>query len=187
MGIIELLIVSIVLAIDAFTVSISKGLSHSRLKLSHYLKVGIWFGGFQALMPMFGYYCSIGLNEYISAFDHWIAFGLLFIIGSNIIRQSLSSKDEEGSNQWSDYSIRTMLMLAIATSIDALAMGVSFAILNVNIFIAISIIGVVTLSLSMIGLKIGKIVGNKFKQSAELIGGIVLILLGIKILLEHIL
>lgn len=184
MGISELLLIGIGLSMDAFAVSIGKGLSTKSLTSRHYLSVGVWFGGFQALMPIVGFLLGVSFASLVESFDHWIAFVLLGVIGSNMIRESLKGDECEIHP---DFSARAMFMLAIATSIDALAVGVSFAFLQIDILPAASIIGVTTFILSMIGLRIGNIFGCRFKSKAEFVGGIVLIIIGIKILVEHLL
>ena len=184
MGISELLLIGIGLSMDAFAVSIGKGLSTKSLTPRHYLSVGVWFGGFQALMPIVGFLLGVSFASLVESFDHWIAFVLLGIIGSNMIRESLKGDECEIHP---DFSARAMFMLAIATSIDALAVGVSFAFLQIDILPAASIIGVTTFILSMIGLRIGNIFGCRFKSKAEFVGGVVLIIIGIKILAEHLL
>ena len=180
MNLIELFIIGVGLSMDAFAVSVCKGLSTRKLRSNNYLTVGVYFGGFQALMPLIGYYLGYYFKNIITDFDHWIAFILLGFIGFNMI---MESRKEE--NLDSRFDFKTMIPLAVATSIDALAIGVTFAFLNVNIFLAISIIGCTTFILSMIGLKVGNIFGKKYKQRAELVGGIILVLMGIEILLEH--
>ena len=168
---------------DAFAVSVWKGLSERQLKAKHYLIIGAWFGGFQALMPAVGYLLGSTFEQYITAVDHWIAFVLLCFIGGNMIREALS-KDEEKLD--ASFSFKTMLLLAIATSIDALAVGITFALLpDVNIVAAVLFIGATTFILSAIGLKVGNVFGTKYKSKAELAGGVILILIGTKILLEH--
>ena len=184
MGISELLLIGIGLSMDAFAVSIGKGLSTKSLTPRHYLSVGVWFGGFQALMPIVGFLLGVSFASLVESFDHWIAFVLLGVIGSNMIRESLKGDECEIHP---DFSARAMFMLAIATSIDALAVGVSFAFLQIDILPAASIIGVTTFILSMIGLRIGNIFGCRFKSKAEFVGGVVLIIIGIKILAEHLL
>lgn len=184
MGISELLLIGIGLSMDAFAVSIGKGLSTKSLTPRHYLSVGVWFGGFQALMPIVGFLLGVSFASLVESFDHWIAFVLLGVIGSNMIRESLKGDECEIHP---DFSARAMFMLAIATSIDALAVGVSFAFLQIDILPAASIIGVTTFILSMIGLRIGNIFGCRFKSKAEFVGGVVLIIIGIKILVEHLL
>ena len=185
MGITELLLIGVGLSMDAFAVSIGKGLSVQRITPRHYLSVGLWFGGFQALMPIVGYFLGISFASLVENFDHWIAFVLLGIIGINMIRESRDI--DEDCNACPDFSIRSMFMLAIATSIDALAIGISFAFLQVKIWSSASIIGITTFILSMIGLRIGNIFGCRYKSKAEFAGGVVLIIIGIKILAEHIL
>lgn len=181
MEILELIILSIGLAMDAFAVSICKGLSVKKVKPKHYLIVGGYFGGFQALMPLVGYLLGISFQQFIVSIDHWIAFILLGIIGINMIKESF--EDDENVN--ASFSFKDMLPLAVATSIDALAVGITFAFLQVNIALAVTLIGVITFIFSAVGIKIGAIFGDKFKNKAELLGGVVLILIGLKILLEH--
>ena len=183
MGFWELLIIAVGLAMDAFAVSIGKGLSVRKIEPRHTMSVGLWFGGFQALMPIVGYLLGISFASLVKNIDHWIAFILLAIIGFNMVREALHGDDECEAK--ADFSIREMLTLAVATSIDALAVGVSLAFLGVNIWAAIMVIGVVTMILSMIGLKIGNIFGCRYKSRAEIFGGIILILIGLKILIEH--
>lgn len=182
MGILELLVVAVGLSMDAFAVSICKGLSVKEVKLKHALIAGLYFGGFQAWMPLVGYLLGYNFKSLITNVDHWIAFVLLVLIGGNMIRESLK-KEEENLND--SFQFRTMLPLAVATSIDALAIGVSFAFLQVEIVPAVSFIGVITFVLSGIGIKIGNVFGAKYKSKAEMAGGIILILMGIKILLSH--
>lgn len=183
MGIIELLIVSVGLAMDAFAVAICKGLAMKKLKISDAVKIALWFGGFQALMPLIGYLLGKQFASYISAFDHYVAFGLLLLIGANMIREALSGEEDDASDA---LTVRAMLPLAVATSIDALAVGVTFACLGgTNIAIDVAVIGLVTFIISFTGVKIGNIFGTRFKTKAEFAGGAILILLGIKILLEH--
>ena len=183
MGLLELFLLAVGLSMDAFAVSVCKGLSTHKLNWKHYLLIGAWFGGFQALMPFLGYLLGSTFERYITAFDHWVAFVLLLLIGGNMIKEGLS-KETETVN--SSFSFRTMLLLAIATSIDALAVGITFALLpDVNIAAAVSFIGVTTFLISAIGLKVGNVFGLKYKNKAEIAGGIILILIGLKILLEH--
>lgn len=183
MSLFEVFLIAVGLSMDAFAVSLCKGLSVKETKPKHYLLVGAWFGGFQALMPFLGYLLGSGFEKYITEIDHWIAFVLLALIGGNMIREALS-KDEEKSND--SFSFKTMLLLAVATSIDALAVGITFGIMpDVNIASAISLIGATTFVLSAIGLKIGNVFGLKYKSKAEIAGGVILILIGLKILLEH--
>ena len=179
----ELFILAIGLSMDAFAVSVCKGLATGKLKIKHYLAVGLWFGGFQALMPAVGYFLGSTFEKYITAVDHWIAFVLLALIGGNMIREALSG-DEESAD--AGIGFRVMLTMAVATSIDALAIGITFGLLpDVNLPAAVSFIGITTCLLSMLGLKIGNVFGTKYKTKAEITGGAILILLGLKILLEH--
>lgn len=181
MNILEIFIIAVGLSMDAFAVSICKGLSVQKLKPKHMLLVGVYFGGFQALMPLLGYFLGKQFEWLITSVDHWIAFGLLVLIGANMIKESFDKSDEVNDS----FSVKSMLLLAVATSIDALAVGVTFAFLDVQIVPAIAIIGTTTFVLSVIGIKVGNVFGAKFKSKAELAGGIVLVLMGIKILLEH--
>lgn len=183
LSIIDLILLSIGVAMDAFAVSIAKGLSAKRVTTVNYLCVGAWFGGFQALMPLIGFFAGVHFAHIVQSFDHWIAFVLLSFIGSKMLKDALS-KDEEGTIK-ADFSFRNMLWLAIATSIDALAVGVSLAFLQVNIWLAIALMGFITFAFSAAGLKIGRVFGNRYKTSAEIAGGIILILIGIKILVSH--
>ena len=182
MSLIELFLIAVGLSVDAFAVSVCKGLSVRKAEPRHSLIVGAYFGGFQALMPALGYVLGRQFESLITSVDHWIAFVLLGIIGGNMIREALRGDAEELDGS---FTFRTMLPLAIATSIDALAMGVTFAFLQVQIVPAVLFIGVTTFVLSAIGLKVGNVFGAKYKSRAELFGGVVLVLMGIKILLEH--
>ncbi len=183
MGMMELFLTAVALSMDAFSVAVCKGLSTGKLRPKHFLLVGGWFGGFQALMPAVGYLLGSAFEQYITAFDHWIAFILLSAIGINMLKEAFSQEEECADDS---FSIKTMSILALATSIDALAVGITFALLpDVNIGAAVSFIGVTTFLLSAVGLKIGNIFGLKYKSKAEMAGGIILILIGIKILLEH--
>ena len=182
MGFIELIILSIGLAMDAFAVAICKGLSMSKMNWKKASIIGLYFGGFQALMPLVGYLLGINFQEKITSIDHWIAFLLLGIIGINMIKEAIS-KDSEKQND--SIKFKDMLILAVATSIDSLAVGITFAFLKVNILLAISLIGIITFIISVFGVKIGNLFGDKYEKKAEFAGGIILILLGIKILLEH--
>ena len=184
MGFIEIILIGVGLSMDAFAVSICKGLSTQRLKPSHYLIIGAWFGGFQALMPAIGYLLGATFEKYITAFDHWIAFILLVLIGGNMIKESFSKEEEQGNDS---FAFRVMLPLAIATSIDALATGVTFAMMGVNIWIAIAITGLTTFVFSVAGVKIGNLFGSRYQSKAELVGGLILIAMGFKILVEHLL
>ena len=183
MDFLSLFLLAVGLSMDAFAVSICKGLALKKIKFSDALIVGLWFGGFQALMPVIGYFLGAQFKDAISAYDHWIAFGLLSLIGGNMIREAVFEKDEPETD--SALSFRSMLLLAIATSIDALAVGVTFAFLDVRIVPSVTLIGITTLLLSMLGVKAGSLFGAKYEKKAEILGGVILILLGIKTLLEH--
>lgn len=182
MGIIELFLLAVGLSMDAFAVSVCKGLAMPRITVKKASVVALWFGGFQALMPLLGYFLGVQFQDKITAIDHWIAFVLLGIIGVNMVREALSGECENTSDS---LDIKTMFILAVATSIDALAVGITFAFLKVDIIPAVSFIGATTFILSAAGVKIGNVFGTKYKSKAELAGGIILILLGLKILLEH--
>lgn len=182
MSIWELFVIAVGLSMDAFAVSVCKGLSAGRVRLGHALTAGIWFGGFQALMPFLGWLLGSRFQSFISSVDHWIAFLLLGLIGLNMVRESRSQEEEEVG---ASFAPKAMLPLAVATSIDALTVGITFAFLRVVILWAITLIGVTTFVLSAIGVKAGGIVGERGKSRAELAGGLVLILMGCKILVEH--
>lgn len=182
MSLLTLFITAVGLSMDAFAVAICKGLAMKKLSWKKALIIGLWFGGFQALMPTIGYLLGTRFESYVTAIDHWIAFVLLVLIGANMVKESFS-KEEESSNDSVDF--KTMFLLAIATSIDALAVGVTYAFLQVRIVPAVSFIGIITFTLSIVGVKIGNVFGLKYKSKAELTGGIILIVMGIKILLEH--
>jgi putative Mn2+ efflux pump MntP len=183
MKLLDIILIAVGLSMDAFAVSIVLGLSVEKPKAREILIPGIFFGGFQALMPVTGYFAGFYFAGKINAFEHWIAFVLLGIIGGKMIKESLSKKQEEPN----EYNLQFMKMLglAIATSIDAFAVGVTFAFFKIHIFRAAMIIGSITFSLSMAGVKIGNIFGTRFKQKAEFIGGVILVLLGVKIVIEH--
>ena len=182
MGVVTLLSLAVAVSMDAFAVSICKGLALQKIKLKQYALVGLWFGGFQALMPVIGYFLGGKFMDKISSFDHWVAAGLLAIIGINMIREALS-KDEEKLDKSLD--IKTMFMLAVATSIDALAVGISLSVFDINIWLSVLCIGVTTFMFSAAGLKIGSLFGTRHKSKAEFVGGAILIILGIKTVLEH--
>jgi len=167
---------------DAFAVSVCKGLSVQKMKLSHALTCGVYFGGFQGLMPFIGYLLGTQFEEAIVSIDHWVAFVLLGLIGLNMIKES---RDTDCETLDSSFGVKAMIPLAVATSIDALAVGVTFAFLRVNIFWAVFFIGVITFTLSSIGVKVGNVFGSKYKSKAEFAGGVILVLMGTKILLEH--
>lgn len=189
MGLGELFILAVGLSMDAFAVSICKGLCLKRIRFRDALTAGIWFGVFQAGMPLIGYFLGAQFREQIQAIDHWVAFVLLGVIGINMIRESRSKKEEEVSCDVdlaeNGLDMKSMFLMAVATSIDALAVGITFAFLNVSIVPAVSFIGIVTLVCSTAGMYIGHSFGSKLKSKAELGGGIILILIGLKILLEH--
>ena len=192
MGIIELLLLSVGLGMDAFAVSVCKGISMKKMDWKKAIIIGLYFGGFQALMPVIGYFLGSAFESLITNIDHWITFILLGIIGGKMIKDSFA---DESDNCNDDVSFKTMFVLAVATSIDALAIGITFACLKIHIVMPvitiglitfiISVIGVITFILAVIGTKIGNRFGDKYQNKAELVGGIILVLLGIKILLEH--
>ena len=177
----ELFIIAVGLSMDAFAVSICKGLSVRKVTPGHALTAGLYFGGFQALMPLIGYFLGTQFESLIQSVDHWIAFALLALIGINMVRESRSESEELNAS----FGPKAMLPLAVATSIDALAVGVTFAFLQVQIAPAVTFIGVITFALSCLGVKLGNLFGAKYRARAELFGGIVLILMGVKILIEH--
>ena len=182
MDLLTLLTLAVGLAMDAFAVSICKGLAMREKVLKKGIIVGLWFGGFQALMPTIGFFLGTQFKDQITSIDHWIAFVLLGLIGINMVRDVLSNDEEQADDS---IAVKEMFMLAVATSIDALAVGITFAFLNVHIVSAALMIGVCTFLISFVGVKIGNIFGTKYKSKAELAGGIILILLGFKILFEH--
>lgn len=182
MSLLTLFITAVGLSMDAFAVAICKGLAMKKLSLKKALIIGLWFGGFQALMPTVGYLLGTRFESYVTSIDHWIAFVLLALIGANMVKEALS-KEEDSANDATDF--KTMFLLAVATSIDALAVGVTYAFLQVAIVPAVAFIGIITFTLSLVGVKIGNVFGLKYKAKAELAGGIILIVMGIKILLEH--
>lgn len=184
MNFIDIFLIGIALSMDAFAVSICKGLSVGKVNAKHVLTVGVWFGGFQALMPTLGFLLGYRFESFITNIDHWIAFILLALIGGNMVREALGKGGDDG-NENDDFSVKAMLPLAVATSIDALAVGISFAFLGVDIVTAALLIGATTFVISGAGIFVGNIFGSKYKSKAELAGGIVLILIGLKILLEH--
>ena len=181
MGIVELFIIAVGLSMDAFAVSICKGLSVTWAKPRHMITTGLYFGIFQAGMPVIGYFLGVQFQSFIVNVDHWIAFVLLSLIGLNMVLESRKEAECENSS----FKMSAMLPLAVATSIDALAIGVTFAFLKVNIAVSACFIGIITFILSAAGVKIGNVFGCKYKSKAELLGGVVLLLMGIKILLEH--
>lgn len=187
MSLATLFITAVGLSMDAFAVAICKGLAVKKAGIKQMLLAGLWFGGFQALMPTLGYLFGSTLKEYVEKYDHWIAFILLGIIGANMIKEALSKdKDCDCESSSASMGIKEMFTLAVATSIDALIVGIGYAFLpDVNIGAAVGFIGVITFVLSAIGIKVGNIFGMKFKAKAEFTGGLILILMGLKILLEH--
>lgn len=186
MGILELLLIGVGLSMDAFAVAVCQGLCMPKLNWRHAAVIALFFGGFQALMPFLGWVLGSQFAGYIQNFDHWVAFVLLGLIGCNMIREALSPEEEEVACAV-DYRLdyKRLFLMAIATSIDALAVGVTFAFLRVKILPAISLIGCTTFCLSLVGVAVGNFFGARFKSRAELTGGIILVLLGLKILLEH--
>ena len=180
MNLAELFILAVGLSMDAFAVSICKGLSLGKIKIKHMCIAGLWFGGFQALMPLIGYFLGSFFADMITKYAHWIAFILLLILGANMIKEALGDEEKVDASM----DIKNMFLLAIATSIDALAVGFTFAFLQVNIIPAVSFIGVVTFVCSAIGVKIGSIFGSKYQSKAEICGGVILILIGLKVLLD---
>lgn len=182
MGLIELFLIAVGLSMDAFAVSVCKGLAMPKCTFKKAAIVGLWFGGFQALMPAIGYILGAQFQEAIASIDHWIAFVLLALIGGNMIHEALDNDEEEAD---ASLDVKTLFLLAVATSIDALAIGITFAFLKVNIIPAVCFIGIVTFIISFAGVKIGNVFGARYKNKAEIVGGVILILLGLKILLEH--
>lgn len=178
----ELFILAVGLSMDAFAVAVCKGLAMERISLKNAGIVGLWFGGFQALMPLIGYFLGYSFSGAIQSVDHWIAFALLGLIGLNMIKESRSDECVTAS---ASLSFKVMLTMAVATSIDALAVGITFAFLTVDIVSAVCLIGITTFVLSMIGVKVGSVFGARYKSKAELAGGVILVFLGMKILIEH--
>ena len=185
LGIGALILLAVGLSMDAFAVSVCKGLAMPKATVKAGVVCGAWFGGFQALMPLIGYYLGTVFAGAIEAVDHWVAFGLLAIIGINMLKEAFSTCSECEEHD-GDLSFKTMLVMAVATSIDALAVGISLAMAgDVNIFLAVALIGAITFCLSALGVKIGNVFGSRFEKKAQIAGGVILILLGVKILLEH--
>ena len=182
MTLFEITLISIGLAMDAFAVSICKGLSIKHINWKVIFIVGLYFGIFQAEMPLIGYFLGKGFETFVTRIDHWIAFILLSFIGINMIKEAFS-KEENGAGD--DLSFKTMLILAIATSIDALAIGITFAFFDVNIILSVAIIGIITFILSGIGVILGNKFGSKYEKKSQILGGVILIIIGIKILIEH--
>lgn len=182
MNIIEIFLIALGLSMDAFAVSVCKGLPLEKTELKKALYAGLWFGFFQALMPVIGYFTGDRLSEYVAAFDHWVVFFLLSIIGVNMIKESFN----QNSSINGSFKMTEMLFLAVATSIDAFAVGISFALMKVNILSACIIIGTTTFFISVAGVRIGNLFGTEFKTKAEFVGGVILILIGVKVLIQHI-
>nr|AGS52852.1 hypothetical protein [uncultured bacterium contig00011] len=185
MGLLEIILIAVGLSMDAFAVSVSLGLAAKDIKFRQIIIPGLYFGFFQALMPAIGYFAGFYFADKIDNFEHWIAFALLGVIGGKMIKDSLSKEDKEEKNNEYSFKFIKMLVLAVATSIDALAVGITYAFFKVNIIMAALITGVITLVISIAGVKIGNILGNKFKSKAEFFGGLVLVAIGIKIVVEH--
>ncbi|MBQ2927363.1 MAG: manganese efflux pump [Oscillospiraceae bacterium] len=188
MGIGELLLLAVGVSMDAFAVSICKGLAMKKATLKAGMTCGIWFGGFQALMPTIGFFLGTLFADAIQAVDHWVAFVLLGIIGINMLKEALEKQEECGccEEHNADMSVKTMFIMAVATSIDALAVGISLAMAgNVNIWLATLFIGICTCGFSAVGVKIGNVFGSRFEKKAQMAGGLILIVLGTNILLEH--
>ena len=187
MGIGELLLLAVGVSMDAFAVSVCKGLAMKKVTLKAEMTCGLWFGGFQALMPTIGFFLGTLFAEAIEAVDHWVAFVLLAIIGANMLKEAFGKEEEcDCEEHNADMSVKTMFVMAVATSIDALAVGISLAMAgNVNIWMAALFIGICTCTLSACGVKIGNVFGSRYEKKAQIAGGAILILLGLKILLEH--
>lgn len=200
---VRLILISLGVSADAFAVSISKGLSVQKLQTRHHWLVGLWFGGFQALFPLIGYFAASLMADYVAAVDHWIILGLLGLIGANMIREAVFDQDDEKRDRDRDrkrknhigntnrkgskgpFSWQSMLPLSIATSIDAFGVGASLAFMNVNIWLTVLVIGVVTALASIIGLRIGNLFGSRWRKPAQIAGGIILIAMGVQIFMEH--
>lgn len=181
MGLLELFLIAIGLSMDAFAVAVCKGLNMRRIQVKQSLIIALFFGAFQALMPLIGWFLGKQFEQYITSFDHWIAFLLLAYIGGKMIREAMGEEEPQSCG----FDLKELFMLAIATSIDALAVGITFAFLKVEIFSSIALIGCTTFVLSLIGVVIGNRFGSRYQRKAELTGGVILILIGLKILLEH--
>ena len=181
---IQILLIGVSVSMDAFAVSIGKGLTVKKLRGVDAFKTALWFGGFQALFPLLGYFAASTFSKYVTAVDHWIIFGLLALIGGNMMREAFE-EDEENAKETAEFDWRHMLPLAVACSIDAFAVGVSFAFMKVNIWFSVIVISVVTGAFSTAGLYIGRVFGARWQKPAQIAGGAVLVLLGLKVLLEH--
>ena len=183
MGVIEILLLGVSLSMDAFAVSICKGLSMKKINWKKAIIIGLYFGIFQALMPIIGYFLGSAFESFVTSIDHWIAFVLLALIGGNMIKEAFGREEKGNCNDNIDF--KTMIVLAIATSIDALAVGITFAFLEVNLPLAVTLIGLTTFIISLIGVIIGNKFGSKYEKKSQIVGGIVLLFIGVKILLEH--
>lgn len=183
MTLVELILVAVGLSMDAFAVSVGKGISLQRVRFRHALLAALWFGTFQALMPLVGYACGVSFSQLVNRIDHWIAFLLLALIGGKTIYDYFAGEEEEAAD--ADFSVRTMFLLAVATSIDALAVGVSFAFLHVSLVRSVALIGVIAALFSFAGVHIGHLFGSRLRDYAQLLGGVVLVAIGLKILIEH--
>ncbi len=184
MGVLEIFILAIGLAMDAFAVAVCKGLSLPKTKIKHYITVGLWFGGFQGLMPLIGYFLGRAFGKYIESIDHWVAFGLLLLIGGNMVKESFERDCDCCEKKDAGLGFLAMLVLAVSTSIDAAATGIVLASRGANIWLSVIIIAAVTFIISAAGVKIGNVFGSRYKRRAELVGGVILVLLGLKMLLE---
>lgn len=182
MGILEIILIGISLAMDAFAVAVCKGLAMPKVDWKKALIIALYFGAFQALMPIIGYFLGVSFSDLVTSIDHWIAFSLLSVIGGNMIKESYDDEIEKRNDK---VDFKTMIVLAIATSIDALAVGVTFSFLKANIYMSAGFIGIITFLMSLLGVKIGNVFGDKFQNKAEFAGGTILILIGLKILTEH--
>ncbi len=185
MSVLEICLVGLGLAADAFAVAMCKGVEMKKFVLKYALVIALFFGVFQAVMPLIGWAVASTFEQYITDYDHWIAFGLLFVLGGKMIWDSIKKDDEAETEKPLNIGFKTLLLMAVATSIDALAVGVTFAFLQVNVWAAIALIGAITFALSFAGVFIGVKLGDKFEQKAEFVGGLILIMIGVKILLEH--
>ena len=185
MSVLEICLVGLGLAADAFAVAMCKGVEMTKFVLKYALVIALFFGVFQAVMPLIGWAVASTFEQYITDYDHWIAFGLLFVLGGKMIWDSIKKDDEAETEKPLNIGFKTLLLMAVATSIDALAVGVTFAFLQVNVWAAIALIGAITFALSFAGVFIGVKLGDKFEQKAEFVGGLILIMIGVKILLEH--
>ena len=185
MGFLELLLIGVGLSMDAFAVSICKGLNMRKINYRHAFVIALFFGAFQAIMPLLGYLLGKQFEQYITSFDHWIAFLLLLFIGGKMVIEAIKGGDESEAAKDPALNLRELFLLAVATSIDALAVGITFAFLQVEIFSSIALIGCTTFVISFAGVVIGNRFGSRYERKAEIVGGVILVLIGVKILLEH--